>query len=73
VGKLEVWLDLLCFGLFDLCKWGVLVGLQESCNFGEWAELEVVSLRLELVKVEDLGFFLAEIVQELSQKLQIRK
>ena len=30
---------------------------------GEWLELEVVNLNLELVKIEDLGFSLIQIVQ----------
>lgn len=30
--------------------------------------MEVVSLRLELLKLEDLGFFAAEIVKELIDK-----
>jgi hypothetical protein len=32
------------------------VGLQESCIFGGWIDLEVVSLRLDLLKLGLLGF-----------------
>jgi hypothetical protein len=33
------------------------LGLQESCNFGERVELEVVGLGLDLLKFDVLGFF----------------
>jgi hypothetical protein len=42
--------------------------LQESCNLGERSEMEVVVRRLELLKLEGLGFSQVEIVKELSQK-----
>jgi hypothetical protein len=38
--------------------------LQESCNLRELAKLKDVRIRLEFRKLEDLGLFLIEIMQD---------
>jgi hypothetical protein len=53
------------------------LGYQKVCKkvaiLGEWTGLEVANLGLDLLKVEDLGFFKVEIVKELNQSCKIAK
>jgi hypothetical protein len=46
----------------------VVEKLKKGSVSGEWASIDAVSRRLELLKLEGLGFSQAEIVNELSQK-----
>ena len=45
------------------------MGLQESCIWGEWVELEVVGLGLDLLKLEVLGFFCVWVLQVFGNNL----
>jgi hypothetical protein len=45
--------------------------LKKSCNFRGLLSVDTVSRRLELLKLEGLGFSQAEIVKELSVKLKV--
>lgn len=47
--------------------------LKKSCNFRGWPSVDTDSRRLELQKLEALGFSQVEIVKELSQKAACSK
>jgi hypothetical protein len=59
---------------FKLSKKAIVVEkLKKSCNLRGWLRVDAVSRRLELLKLEGLGFSQAEIVKELSQKAACSK
>jgi len=63
-------IDAVCTGLHPsavISHLFVVKKLKKGCNLMGWLIVDAVSMRLELLNLEGLGFSQSEIVKELSQ------